>query len=115
MKRTIGATFLTISMLAASSNFAAAQSAEHVAYAGNAAAPASTSLTQGEVRKIDREAKKLTLRHGPIQNLEMPGMTMVFRVQDPAVLDSVKVGDKVQFAAEKIDDAITVTRIEALN
>ena len=98
---------LAVSLLAATGTLAVAQSAVK--------ATATASLTQGEVRKIDKEAKKLTLRHGPIQNLEMPAMTMVFRVRDPAVLDRVKVGDNVQFAAEKIDDAITVTRIEAVN
>lgn len=71
------------------------------------------TLTEGEVRKVDKEAKKLTIRHGPIQNLDMPAMTMVFQVQDPNVLDAVKAGDKVKFSADKIGGAYTVTRIEA--
>lgn len=66
----------------------------------------------GEVRKVDRAAKKLTIRHGPIQSLDMPGMTMVFQVKDPAVLDQLKSGDKVRFTAEKVDGAYTVTQIE---
>jgi Cu/Ag efflux protein CusF len=69
-------------------------------------------LTQGEVRKVDKHAKKITIRHGPIQNLDMPAMTMVFQVTDPAMLDRVKAGDKVNFAADKIGGQITVTRIE---
>jgi Cu/Ag efflux protein CusF len=67
---------------------------------------------QAEVRKVDKEAKKITLKHGPIPNLDMPAMTMVFRVQDPAMLEQVKAGDKVRFAAENIKGQITVTRIE---
>ncbi len=69
-------------------------------------------MTDGEVRKVDRDAGKLTLHHGPIANLEMPGMTMVFRVADPKMLDGLKPGDKLRFTAERIDGAITVTRIE---
>ena len=71
------------------------------------------ALTQGEIRKVDKESKKLTIRHQPITNLEMPAMTMIFRVQDLALLDRVKVGDKVRFAAEKQDGAFVVTQIEA--
>lgn len=69
-------------------------------------------LTAGEVRKVDRDAKKLTIKHGPIQNLDMPAMTMVYRVEDPAMLDQVKAGDEVRFQAEKIGQALTVTRID---
>ncbi|MBL8346307.1 MAG: copper-binding protein [Rubrivivax sp.] len=73
-----------------------------------------TSLTAGEVRKIDKEARKITLKHGDIKNLDMPGMTMVFQVKDAALLDKVKPGDKVKFTAEKADGAIAVTSIEVL-
>jgi Cu/Ag efflux protein CusF len=64
------------------------------------------------VRKIDKENRKITIRHGEIKNLEMPGMTMVFQVKDPAMLDAVKSGDKVRFSAEKLDGGIVVTSIE---
>ena len=70
------------------------------------------SLTEGEVRKVDRDAKKITIKHGPIQNLDMPAMTMVFQVKDPAMLEQVKAGDKVKFEAQKLGDAFTVTAIE---
>jgi len=70
------------------------------------------ALTDGEIRKVDKETKKITIKHGPIQNLDMPGMTMVFQVKDPAMLDQVKAGDKVKFSAEKVGGAYTVTRIE---
>ena len=71
------------------------------------------ALSDGEVRRVDKDAKKLTIRHGPIQNLDMPPMTMVFQVQDAAMLDTVKPGDKIKFAADKIGGAYTVTKIES--
>ena len=70
------------------------------------------ALSEGEVRKVDKSAKKITIRHGPLANLDMPPMTMVFRVKDPAMLDKVKAGDKVKFQAEKVGGAFTVTSIE---
>ena len=73
-----------------------------------------TTAAEGEIRRIDREAKKLTIRHGPIQNLDMPAMTMVFQVSDPALLDRVKTGDKVRFTADKVGGAYTVTQLEPL-
>jgi len=75
--------------------------------------PAATEMTEGEVRKIDKDNQKITLRHGDIRNLDMPGMTMVFKVKDLAMLDKVKAGDKVRFKAEKADGAIVVTVLEA--
>lgn len=74
--------------------------------------PAQTPMSDGEVRKVDKEQGKVTLRHGPIQSLEMPGMTMVFKVADPKMLDKVKEGDKVRFTADRVGGAITVTHIE---
>lgn len=81
--------------------------------AASASASTGVTLTEGEVRKVDKEQVKITLRHGPIANLDMGAMTMVFRVKDPAVLDRLKAGDKVRFAAERADGAIVVTQIEA--
>lgn len=72
----------------------------------------SVTMTDGEVRKVDKDAKKITIKHGEIKNLEMPGMTMVFQVKDPAMLDKVKAGDKVKFIAEQIGGAIVVTDIQ---
>ena len=69
-------------------------------------------LTDGEVRKVDMEYKKITIKHGDIKNLDMPGMTMVFGVKDPALLDKIKAGDKVKFSAEKSGAAIVVTDIQ---
>ena len=70
-------------------------------------------LTDGEVRKVDKEARKITLKHGEIKNLDMPGMTMVFQVDNPALLDKVKAGDKVKFSAAKTGGAYVVTALEA--
>lgn len=74
---------------------------------------AAAGLADGEIRKVDKDNKKLTLKHGPLKNLDMRGMTMVFQVKDDAMLDKVQVGDKVRFQAEKIDGKLVVTRIEA--
>jgi Cu(I)/Ag(I) efflux system protein CusF len=74
---------------------------------------ATSDMTEGEVRKVDMDARKITLKHGPIKNLDMPGMTMVFQVKDAALLDKVKAGDKVRFSAEQQQGAIVVTAIEA--
>jgi len=77
------------------------------------AAPAgAAAMSSGEVRKIDKEAGKITIKHGPLVNLGMPPMTMVFRVGDPALLDQVKPGDKVDFIAEKTNGALTVTKMQ---
>jgi Cu(I)/Ag(I) efflux system periplasmic protein CusF len=70
-------------------------------------------MTSAEVRKVDKENKKITLKHGEIKNLDMPPMTMVFKVKDAAMLDKLQPGDKLMFAAEKIDGAYTVTVMEA--
>jgi Cu/Ag efflux protein CusF len=74
----------------------------------SAAAPA----IDGEVLKIEKELGNLTLRHGPMPNLDMPAMTMVFRTADPKLLDGLKEGDKVRFNAEKVNGAFTVTVIQ---
>jgi Cu(I)/Ag(I) efflux system protein CusF len=74
---------------------------------------AQSAMVNGQVTKIDESAGKITLRHGPIKKLDMEdGMTMVFRVQDPAMLKQGKVGDKVKFDAERVNGQITLTRIE---
>ena len=78
-----------------------------------ATAQDSADMTDGEVRKVDMDAKKITLKHGELKNLGMPSMTMVFQVKDPTMLDRVKTGDKVRFTAEKVNGALTVTNLEA--
>lgn len=107
----IAATALALSSTAFAQTSAADHAANHPA---GASAPASTTaMADGEVRKIDKEQGKVTLKHGPIASLDMPGMTMVFKIADLKMLDTLKQGDKVKFAADKVDGAITVTAIEA--
>ena len=78
------------------------------------AASAQGTLSEGEVSKVDAPGGRLTLKHGEVKNLDLPPMTMVFRVQDPAMLARLQIGDKVRFHAEKIDGRYTVTRIETM-
>lgn len=78
---------------------------------GQAIASNHQPMTEAEVRKVDTDAKKITLRHGPITNLGMPPMTMVFQVKDPAMLEQVKAGDQVLFEAEKAGGAYVITSI----
>jgi Cu/Ag efflux protein CusF len=73
---------------------------------------ASADMADGEVRKVDKENKKITLKHGVIKSLDMPGMTMVFGIKDAAMLDNLKVGDKVKFKAEQAGSVIVVTDIQ---
>lgn len=81
--------------------------------AGASDAAAASDLSEGEIRKVDKDNKKLTIKHGPLKNLDMPGMTMVFGVKEDAMLDKVETGAKVRFLAEKVDGKIVVTRMEA--
>jgi len=94
--------------------FTTTLAAEHHDHAPAApAATPATDMTEGEIRKIDADNQKLTIRHGEIKNLGMPGMTMVFRVGDPAMLGQVKVGDKVRFRAEKGAAGFVVTLLQS--
>jgi len=71
------------------------------------------ALTDGEVKKVDVSAGKLTIKHGPMKKFDMDdGMTMVYRVQDPAMLKAVKAGDKIKFDADHVNGQFIVTKIE---
>lgn len=72
----------------------------------------STAMTAGEVKKVDKDTGKVTIKHGPIKNLDMPGMTMVFRANDAAMLDQLKEGDKINFTADKLNGAFTLMQVE---
>jgi Cu/Ag efflux protein CusF len=85
---------------------AAVQSAEPAK--GSSAA----SLSSGEVRKVDREARKVTIKHGPIENLKMPPMTMVFRVKDASQMDGLQPGSQVRFRAEEADGGYVITQLQ---
>ena len=103
---------LAIALVSALPGHAASHAASHAV-----AAPPATStaapMTSAEVRKVDKEGKKITLKHGEIKNLDMPPMTMVFKVKDAAMLDKIQPGDKVMVSVEKVDGAFTVTVMEA--
>ncbi|GAB3384775.1 copper-binding protein [Massilia varians] len=111
-KLTLAITLAAAASVAAAQNGAHSGHGAHDAHAGHAA-PATAELTEGEVKKIDKEAGKITLRHGELKNLNMSAMTMVFRVKDPAMLDQVKAGDKVKFAADRVNGAVTIVQLQA--
>lgn len=90
---------------------AVAQGMDHSKMSATVAG-AAADMTEGEIRKVDKDNKKLTIKHGDIKNLDMPGMTMVFQVKDPAMVDQVKVGDKIRFKAEKASSGFVVTELQ---
>ncbi|MBN3786065.1 copper-binding protein [Burkholderia sp. Ac-20353] len=73
---------------------------------------AKNSMSHGEIKKVDTANGKLTIKHGPLENLGMEAMTMVFKVQDPAMLSQVKVGDKIDFVADDANGALTVMKLQ---
>jgi Cu/Ag efflux protein CusF len=77
---------------------------------------ASSSLpwAEAEVRRVDTAAGKISLKHGEIKNLDMPPMTMVFQLQDKALLGNLKAGDRVRFTADKVNGSYTVVDIQPL-
>lgn len=101
-------------MLGLALPFGASFADEHAAQP-QAGADTTTPMSTGEVRKVDKSAGKVTIKHGPLDNLGMPAMTMVFRVKDPALLDQMKAGDRINFIAEKLNGAITVIKVEPAN
>jgi Cu/Ag efflux protein CusF len=70
------------------------------------------AMAAGVVKKVDKDAGKVTITHEPTEKQGMPKMTMVYRVKDPSMLDRLKEGDRINFAAEQVNGAYTVTRIE---
>lgn len=89
---------------------AVAQSHEHQSHAPAAASVQAAPMSEGEIKKVDKEASRITIKHGPLENLGMPGMTMVFGVKDTSALETLKTGDKIKFVAEKIDGRYVVTK-----
>ena len=94
--------------------FALPAAASHAPEHG-AKAASDKPLVAGEVRRIDKQGGKITLKHEAIPNLDMAGMTMVFNVKDRAMLEAVKAGDRVRFKADNVGGALTVTEIRAAN
>lgn len=105
--RLLAAAALAASVLAPLSALAQSQTEP-----GKTEAAQAVSLTDGEVRKIDKDAGKLTIKHGEIRHMDMPGMTMVFVVRDKALLDNVKVGDKIEFMVIRENGRMVVTQIQ---
>ena len=86
--------------------------AGHGAGHGAPAAANAAAMSDGEVKKVDKQAGKVTIKHGPLANLNMPPMTMVFGVKDVALLNGVNVGDKIKFVAEKSGNSLRVSQLE---
>ena len=89
-----------------------AQSAAPHAHGAPAAKAASSDMYEGQVRRVNKETRRVTLAHGPMKAFDMPAMTMAFPVKDPALLANLKEGDKVRFAVEMSGENLVVTRIE---
>jgi len=89
------------------------------AHGHEVASPVATATaeptTEGEIRKVDPSAQKITVKHGPIENLGMSGMTMVFRVKDPHFLTLVKPGDHIKMRVERIDGALTIVALQPIS
>ena len=92
--------------------FAAASLAGMVFLATSSFAQVETGTGEGEVRRIDKAASKVTLRHGPLAGLDMPAMTMVFQAKDPTLLDRLKVGDRIRFITTRDGKAFTLDSAE---
>lgn len=106
---------LLLSIALAGPALAQQKPGEHASHHTPAAAsPASADMTDGEVRKVDKEASKVTLKHADIKSLDMPAMTMVFSVKDKAMLDSIKAGDKVRFKVVNDAGKFTVTEMQVV-
>lgn len=104
---------LALGVAAAAPAYATEKPAGAPAASNATATSAATQvMTEGEVRKIDKDAKKITIKHGEIANLGMPPMTMVFQVKNPAALTQLKQGDKIRFHVEKEGDSMVVTQLE---
>lgn len=102
-----------LAVAAAGANAQSHDMHEHAGHMDAAAHDASNAaMAAGEIKKVDKDTGKLTIQHGPLTNLNMPGMTMAFKVQDPVMLEQVKVGDKVRFHVEHVNGTLTVTKLE---
>lgn len=73
-----------------------------------------SKMTDGEIRKVDKEAGKVTIKHGEIKNLDMPGMTMIFTAKEKSLLDKVQAGDKIKFAVVNDSGKMVVTDIQTV-
>ncbi|MEP7183741.1 MAG: copper-binding protein [Betaproteobacteria bacterium] len=114
MQRTIVAVLAVLSMLP----LTALAQHDHAGMMASppAAAPVkAVPMTDGVVKRIDRQAGALTIAHGPLVNLGMPKMTMTFRLKEPSLIDGVKEGSRIRFVAENINGTLTVVALQATN
>jgi Cu/Ag efflux protein CusF len=109
--KTLFTLLLTVVIGAGAASAAMAADAESASASARTIQDA-TAMSEGEIRKVDKGARKITIKHGPLTNLDMPAMTMVFRAKDPSMLDQVKPGDKVNFVADKVGGQFTIMKIE---
>ena len=104
---------LALVLLFATPLASAAEHADsHAMHHDTEASAKKVPLSQGTVKKLDKAKGLVTIAHGPLTNLDMPAMTMSFKLKDPTWLDQLKPGDKISFLAEEIGGALTVTRLE---
>ncbi len=94
---------------------AGADDSHHATSEAKPAAAASAAWTEGEVRKVDKAAGKLTIKHGAMPKFDMPPMTMVYRVEDKSMLDQLKPGDKIKFDVDGVGGQFTVIRLKKDN
>jgi len=99
-------------VMISASAYAAGGASEASEVQANASVDAQAAMSHGEVKKVDVAAGKLTIKHGPLDNLGMDAMTMVFKVKDPAMLSQVKPGDTIDFIADEVAGALTVVKLE---
>ena len=88
----------------------------HASHAGHVPAAATPAIepAEGEIRKIDTDARKITIKHGEIKNLDMPAMTMVFQLQESVQIGTLKVGDKIKFKVASVAGKYTVTELQVI-
>jgi len=115
MKKVFASIVVGLALACSVSAFAAAGDMGNMHMSGSSANKTSSTaanMSHGEVKKVDAAAGKLTIKHGPLENLGMEGMTMVFRVKEPSMIAQVKAGDKIDFVAEDLNGALTVTKLQ---
>ena len=113
MNAFITTTLITFVALTPVSVYAESEHAgHHMGMGSQEETPADLQMVDGQVKKVDKAAGTVTLKHGPLVNLNMPAMTMAFHVQDAVWLDELKVGDKIRFMAEQVNDNLTLVHFE---
>ncbi len=115
MKISLAIPLVVLAAFFSAPGMAASDHGSHDSHAAmQTAAPAEPQMILGEIKKVDKAAGKVTVTHGPLTNLGMPAMTMVFRVKDSTWLDQMKDGDKIRFMAEQLNGVLTLVHYEAV-